>query len=43
MKAYLGIDIGTTNLKAAVFSEDGEMLAFASRPNVNHHPTPVSA
>ena len=38
MKAYVGIDIGTTNIKAAVFSEDGEWLAYASRPNVNLHP-----
>ena len=43
MNAYLGIDIGTTNIKAAVFSEEGAMLAYASRPNVNHHPTPETS
>ena len=28
MKRYLGLDIGTTSLKAAVFSESGERLGL---------------
>ncbi|MBR1759534.1 MAG: hypothetical protein IJ744_12595 [Lachnospiraceae bacterium] len=40
MNCYLGVDIGTTNLKAAVFTVEGEMLAFSSAPNINHHPRP---
>ena len=30
MKRYLGIDIGTTSLKAAVFDENGKRLALRS-------------
>ena len=29
-KRYLGIDIGTTSIKAAVFTKDGERLALRS-------------
>lgn len=30
---FIGVDIGTTNVKAVVFGDAGEMLASASRPN----------
>lgn len=32
MRAYLGIDIGGTNVKAALVSEDGALLSFDSQP-----------
>ena len=37
---FLGLDVGTTNIKAAVFDLSGKQLAYASRPNVIHHPQP---
>lgn len=30
---YLGVDIGTTNIKAALFGEDGEQIAEDTMPN----------
>ena len=30
MKSFLGIDVGTTSLKAAVFDENGRRLGFRS-------------
>ncbi len=41
MSLLLGIDVGTTNTKAALFdSETGQVVAVASRPTVTHHPRP---
>ncbi len=34
----LGVDIGTTNLKAVAFSPQGEALATASQSTPTHHP-----
>ena len=36
----IGIDIGTTNIKAAVYDLSGERVAMASRRMVTHHPRP---
>lgn len=36
--ALLGIDVGTTNIKAAIFDETGQCLAIASLPTVTHVP-----
>ncbi|MFZ4772562.1 MAG: FGGY-family carbohydrate kinase [Chlamydiia bacterium] len=33
MEIYLGVDIGTTSIKAALVSEEGKILAFTSTPN----------
>ena len=40
MKYYMGIDIGTTNLKAAVFREDGELVSYHSESTPVSHPKP---
>jgi erythritol kinase len=37
---YLGIDVGTTVTKAALFGEDGAAIAVASRPTRLMHPAP---
>src|SRR5688500_13732959 len=36
----LGLDIGTTNVKAAVFDRAGRTMALASRPMPTHYPSP---
>ena len=38
--SYLGIDLGTSALKAVVLGDDGETLAVASAPLDLHHPHP---
>lgn len=38
MEYYLGIDMGTTNIKAALFTEDGSMATFSSEPTPVIHP-----
>lgn len=40
MDYFLGVDVGTTNIKAAVFNLEGELLAYHSVGNVIHHPVP---
>ncbi|WP_343208190.1 FGGY-family carbohydrate kinase [Anaerolentibacter hominis] len=40
MDYFLGVDVGTTNIKAAVFNLDGDLIAYHSVGNVIHHPTP---
>lgn len=40
MDYLVGIDLGSTNLKAVVFSADGEQIAGASRPTELFHPEP---
>lgn len=40
MDGYLGIDVGTTNVKAAVFLKDGQMKAFHSEKTPIIHPKP---
>ncbi|MCJ8009480.1 L-fuculokinase [Lederbergia wuyishanensis] len=37
MKMLLGIDIGTTNCKAAVFDVNGKCMKIASRPTKTHY------
>ena len=37
MDLILGIDVGTTNWKAAVFTEKGELLALRSTSSKTHH------
>lgn len=37
MACLIGIDVGTTNCKAAAYSEDGTLKAMASRPTVTHY------
>jgi xylulokinase len=36
----IGIDIGTTNTKAAVYNLSGEMVAFETRKTITHHSRP---
>jgi len=37
LACLIGIDIGTTNCKAAAYTEDGMFKAVASRPTVTHY------
>ena len=39
----LGIDLGTTSVKAAVFAPDGTRLGGAARRHVTHRPAPGHA
>jgi glycerol kinase len=41
LKAILSIDQGTTNTKAVLVSEDGEIIARATRPLEVHYPRPA--
>ena len=38
MKTWIGIDIGTTNVKATAIDEAGEVIAHASGACVTYHP-----
>lgn len=38
MKYYMGIDVGTTNLKVAVFHANGDMVAYHSESTPVSHP-----
>lgn len=38
MKYYAGIDVGTTNLKAALFTQEGTLAAYHSEPTPTVHP-----
>ena len=40
MSRLLGIDLGTTSVKVAVFTDDGERIAAASRRHPTHRPRP---
>ena len=40
MDYLLGIDLGSTSLKAVVYDLDGNVAAKASRPTVRHNPDP---
>ena len=40
MDCFVGIDVGTTNIKAAAYSIDGEQIAFHSVPTIIHHSRP---
>src|SRR3990170_4823788 len=40
MKALIGVDIGTQGTKAALFTEEGRLLATAFRPSRLHQPRP---
>lgn len=40
MSIFLGLDIGTTNIKAAAFSLTGDLLAIARHPVEIKHPQP---
>lgn len=35
-----GVDVGTTNIKAVVYTPDGQAVAIASRPTPVHYPQP---
>ena len=37
---YLGIDVGTSLVKAAIIDDDGDVQAVASRPLTLNHPFP---
>ncbi|HEY8891895.1 MAG TPA: FGGY family carbohydrate kinase [Clostridium sp.] len=37
MACLIGIDVGTTNCKAAAYSESGILKAMASRPTITHY------
>jgi len=39
----VGLDIGTTNVKAAIFKPNGQLVAEASVPTPTHHPRPAWA
>ena len=38
--ALIGVDIGTTNIKAVAFALDGAALVKVSTPTITHHPQP---
>lgn len=38
MEYYIGIDIGTTNLKSALFTEDGKLKSYHAEPTPIIHP-----
>ncbi len=40
MKTWIGVDIGTTNVKAIAIDETGETVAHASAACVTYHPKP---
>lgn len=40
MDTIIGIDIGTTNIKAAIYNLAGRMVAFATRKTITHHSKP---
>ena len=40
MKAWIGLDIGTTNVKAIALNARNELLAEASFPCLTQHPKP---
>ena len=40
MDYFLGIDLGSTSLKAIVYDRDGNLIARGSRPTLKFHPTP---
>ncbi|MCL2743427.1 MAG: FGGY family carbohydrate kinase [Planctomycetaceae bacterium] len=40
MDYFLGIDLGSTSLKAIVYDTDGHLIARDSRPTLKFHPTP---
>ncbi|CAN5427566.1 xylulokinase [soil metagenome] len=39
----IGLDIGTTNIKATAFTPDGALLASSSVPTITHYPSPGCA
>ncbi|CUH97536.1 hypothetical protein P22_3667 [Propionispora sp. 2/2-37] len=43
MTYLIGIDVGTTNCKAAAYRADGSLQMIASRPTVTHHVEPGKA
>lgn len=40
MEYIVGLDVGTTNIKAAAYDLSGDLFAFATRKTVTHHPRP---
>lgn len=40
MEYIVGLDVGTTNIKAAAYDLSGNLFAFAARKTVTHHPRP---
>lgn len=40
MKAFVGVDVGTTGVKASLFSLEGRLLGQALVPSTLHHPSP---
>ena len=40
MKTWIGVDIGTTNVKATAIDESGDIVAQASAACVTYHPKP---
>lgn len=43
MTLLVGVDVGTTNVKAVVYEPSGLALARASAPTITHHPRPGEA
>jgi len=39
-QTLIGVDIGTTNIKAVAFSTDGSQLASITTPTITHYPRP---
>jgi xylulokinase len=39
----VGLDMGSTNVKAVVFDPDGRLIALASTPAITHYPRPAWA
>ena len=40
MDYFLGIDLGSTSLKAIIYDTDGRLIARGDRPTLKFHPTP---
>ena len=40
MDLLMGIDLGSTRLKAIIYDRDGNALASGSRPTLQFHPNP---
>ena len=40
MTYFLGIDLGSTTLKAIIYDTDGNLIARGDRPTLKFHPTP---
>ena len=40
VKTYLGVDVGTTGIKASIFDREGNLKSQSYVPSVRYHPAP---